>query len=285
MRTLAVCAGTVFFLISCQKDIHIPNENGGSADTSALGKFIVATGITDSSLKVKLDTLITRARRHSWWDLCNVIYPFAGSTATTCKFNLKDPRDEDEAFRLTYYNSSWTYDAKGVHPGADGYARTYFNPSTQLPGPNNCHLSIYSLDNNVGDSDNADIGCYQNGGHAFYLSAESPVVNNNPYSAWDNFNLSGTGMNGIGFFLMTKDATTGSFYGQSSLMSSHPFTNTMLPNTYVFLCNQNVNYLDPTVYGGGFSQRGLAFATIGLNIDSTIEPLMSADISDFVDSK
>src|SRR5436853_6337635 len=94
-------------LFSCQKEASNSNnrangngDNNTPVDTSALGKFIKATGINDPALKDNLDSLITRARRHGWWDLSNVIYPFAGGTQASCKYNLKDPRDEDEAFRL-----------------------------------------------------------------------------------------------------------------------------------------------------------------------------------------
>ena len=50
------------------------------------------------------------------------LYPFVGGTATSHKFNLKDPRDLDAAFRLQF-NGGWTHNSNGVTPnGTNGYA-------------------------------------------------------------------------------------------------------------------------------------------------------------------
>src|SRR5436190_22801042 len=106
MRILTLLVFAGFILISCKKEVGNSNTNtnnnnnndtgGTKVDTTALGKFVKATGITDQVLKVNLDSLITRAKNHGWWDLCKAIYPFAGGTQTSCQYNLKDPRDLDE---------------------------------------------------------------------------------------------------------------------------------------------------------------------------------------------
>src|SRR5215510_612652 len=100
MRTLTVFIIVTIFLLSCQKEASSPDINNNvPTDTTALGKFVKAAGITDQQVKTNLDSLITNARNHNWWSLCKAIYPFVGGTSESCKFNLKDPRDDDAAYR------------------------------------------------------------------------------------------------------------------------------------------------------------------------------------------
>jgi hypothetical protein len=66
------------------------------------------------------------------WSKMKAIYPFVGGTATTHKFNLKDPRDLDAAFRLSF-SGGWTHNSNGVTPnGVNAFANTFFNPRTSL---------------------------------------------------------------------------------------------------------------------------------------------------------
>jgi hypothetical protein len=83
------------------------------------------------------------------------IYPFVGGTASTHKWNLKDPRDLDAAFRLVF-NGGWTHSSTGATPnGTNGYADTKLVPSSVLT-LNNASLSIYSRTDNIADG--YDIG-------------------------------------------------------------------------------------------------------------------------------
>ena len=287
MKIYAILLAFVsLFLFTCKKENNVGSGNNTGSDTSALGKFIKATGITDATLKVNLDSLITRARRHGWWDLCQVIYPLAGGTSTTCKYNLKDPRDSDTAFRLVFNGSTWAFNSNGIHPGASGYGYTYFNPAIQIADPNSCHLSVYSLDDVAGGSDNADIGAWGDG-LGFYLSARDawPDSSGKPFASIGNDGFQGTSVNGAGFFLVTKaSASSSDFYRNSLLMTSASSSPGNLPNLNLFICNQNFPYgAEP--YSAGFSQRGLAFITIGSGINSTMEVSMYSDINDFVESK
>ena len=290
MRTLTLLACASFLLLSCQKEVSSPdthNNNNNKPDTTALGMFVKATGITDEQLKVNLDSLITRARNHGWWDLCNVIYPFAGGTETSNKYNLKDPRDADEAFRLTFLgDSTWTYTNIEANPGISGYGDTHFNPSVALSDPNSCHLSVYSMSDSAGGSDNSDIGAYDAGSNlGFYLSTRTswPDSSGKPFSYISMDALQGTGINGAGYFLMTKSGTNANFYQNSPETQSYATTLGNLPNLNLYICNQNL--LSGNPYSNGFSQRPLSFATIGSGIDSATVVSMYSDILDFVSRK
>jgi len=291
MKTFTLLALSSLLLFSCQKEAKYVNVTPPPVvtDTSALGKFITATGITDANLKTNLDSLISRAKQHGWWDLCKFIYPFAGGTQASCKFNLKDPQDADASFRLLFNGGTWTFTPAAANPGAAGYGYTYFNPSTQIADPNSCHLSVYSMDDVPGGADNADIGAYDDTTHlAYYMSTRDayPDSSGKPFGNISKDVVQGTTQNGAGFFLLTKTASYNiDFYSGSSLIGSDTLASSgNLPNRNLFICNQNFNGA-PEPYDKGFSQRGLAFVTIGSAINNAMEGVMYADIANFVENK
>ena len=70
------------------------------------------------------------------------LYPIVGGTADTHKFNLKDPRDLDAAYRLSY-TGTVTHSSTGmVSNGSTGWANTHVVPSAALL-LNDTHLSTY----------------------------------------------------------------------------------------------------------------------------------------------
>lgn len=287
MRALTVLIIVTFFLLSCQKEVSSPGTNNTPTDTSALGKFLKAAGITDQQAKKNLDSLITRARNHGWWDLCKVIYPLAGGTENSCKFNLKDPKDSNESFRLSFMGDTWTYTNIAINPGASGYGYTYFNPSNQIADQNSVHMSIFSIADAPGEDDNADIGAFNLSDFSgLYLSARTnwPDTSGRPFGYIGDRAFQGQGVNGEGFFLMTKNTLDISFFRDSSVMTSLAATPAALPNMDLFLCNQNFSGAAQP-YSHGFSQRGLAFVTIGSGISGELETLMYLDINDFVENK
>ena len=92
-------------------------------DADALA-FITAAAITDATQQTAIDTLVKGMKADGIWTKMKAIYPFVGGTATTHKWNLKDPRDLDAAFRLVF-NGGWTHSSNGALPnGTNGYADT-----------------------------------------------------------------------------------------------------------------------------------------------------------------
>ena len=106
----------------------IVSSSGASVDTDALA-FITATGITDTTQKSAITTLVTDLKGYNIWTKMKALYPFVGGTASTHKFNLKDPRDLDAAFRLTF-NGGGTHSSTGyLTNNSNAYANTFFSPS------------------------------------------------------------------------------------------------------------------------------------------------------------
>lgn len=64
------------------------------------------------------------------WTKMKAIYPMVGGTATSHKFNLKNPLDTNAAYRLVF-NGGWTHSTNGALPnGTNGYASTFLIPNT-----------------------------------------------------------------------------------------------------------------------------------------------------------
>jgi len=94
--------------------------------------FIAATGITDNTQKSAINSLVISLKGYSIWNKLYVIYPFVGGTAFTNKFNLKDPRDLDAAYRLSF-SGGWTHNDNGITGnGTNTLANTFFNPGDPI---------------------------------------------------------------------------------------------------------------------------------------------------------
>lgn len=148
----------------------IISSSGASFDADALA-FITAASITDNTQKTAVNTLVTDLKAYNIWTKMKAIYPFVGGTATSHKFNLKDPRDLDAAYRLVF-NGGWTHSSTGALPnGTTAYANTYLNPYVVFGGGNSLlptdsthqlvHISKYSRTNST-ITDNFD-GVYTGG--------------------------------------------------------------------------------------------------------------------------
>lgn len=118
--------------------------------------FITEAGITDPTQQGAINTLVEDLKAASIWTKMKAIYPFVGGTATSHKYNLKDPRDLDAAYRLNFVGT-WTHSSTGATP-SNAYADTFLDPSVVLPGFN-MHVSNYSRTQNT-SANGVQIGAY-----------------------------------------------------------------------------------------------------------------------------
>jgi hypothetical protein len=117
--------------------------------------FMTATGIVDPVIETALNTFVTVLKANNLWNKFYALYPFVGGTATTHKFNLKNPLDTNAALRLTF-SGGWVHNTNGITGnGINTFANTWFDDSL-YPISNNHHLSIYNR-TNVNTS-NTDMG-------------------------------------------------------------------------------------------------------------------------------
>ena len=131
-----------------------------SFDADALA-FMTAASITDNTQKTAVNTLVTDLKTYGIWAKIKAIYPMVGGSATSHKFNLKDPRDLDAAYRLVF-NGGWTHSSTGALPnGTTGYADTKFNPVTVSQSLSSTHLSVYTNTANTAGTSRGYIGSIQ----------------------------------------------------------------------------------------------------------------------------
>jgi hypothetical protein len=172
--------------------------------------FISAAGITDSTQKSAIQTLVTDLKGYGIWTKMKALYPFVGGTATTHKFNLKDPRDLDAAFRLVF-SGGWTHSTTGATPnGTNAFSDSFLTPSSSLTF-NNASFSIYSRTNPTITASQA-WGCADSTGYMPLLggavSASKSIA-----SYFYNFTApdvmtSATGQSSAGLILSTRTSST-----------------------------------------------------------------------------
>lgn len=100
-------------------------------DPDALA-FLIAADITNPTIRLAINTLVITMKSNGLWTKMDAIYPFVGGTATTHKFNLKNPADTDAAYRISF-SGGWTHSTSGgITPnGTNASGNTFF---TYTPG-------------------------------------------------------------------------------------------------------------------------------------------------------
>jgi hypothetical protein len=168
-------------------------------DPDALA-FLTAAGITDATIKNAINNLVLGLKNNNIWSKLKAIYPIVGGTSTTHKFNLKDPRDLDVAFRLQFFGTI-THSSNGMQGVTSGYANTFFAP-IEL-GLNNLHLSFYSrTDNNSG----SDMGVQNENDPQFYSYIATRTANASFLLINQNTITSVINNNGTGYYIANRTA-------------------------------------------------------------------------------
>jgi hypothetical protein len=119
---------------------------GSSVSDADAQAFITAAAITDNTQKNAINNLVINLKAAGIWSKMKAVYPMVGGTASSHKWNLKDPRDLDAAFRLTF-TGGWIHASTGAKPnGTNAYADTFLTPSVSL-SQNSTHVSYYTRTN------------------------------------------------------------------------------------------------------------------------------------------
>jgi hypothetical protein len=129
--------------MSYRSIISLMPKTSVDADAQA---FLTAAAITNPTISGAINTLVVQIKSAGIWTKMKAIYPLVGGTASTHKWNLKDPRDLDAAFRLQFFGGV-THSSNGVQGnGTNGYANTFLSPASNLI-QDSTHLSFYSRTN------------------------------------------------------------------------------------------------------------------------------------------
>lgn len=155
------------------KGLYVPSGGGGALDPDAEA-FLTAATITDPTEISAVNQLVIDMKDAGIWTKMIAVYPFVGGTATTHKWNLKDPQDLDAAFRLTF-SGGWTHDSLGIKMnGTNTEAETFLTPNNG----NDRAISAY-LTQRISGAQGVILGAYNSGMLGIKASATQDLFHNN----------------------------------------------------------------------------------------------------------
>ena len=230
-------------------------------DSNALA-FLNYAGITDATQRSAVNTLVSSLKTAGVWTKMRAIYPFVGGSATSHKFNLKDPRDMNTSFRLEF-SGGWTHSSTGAKPnGVDAFANTFLASRSYLNN-DSLHLSFYSR------TDVTSTTCDMGGGQTpNYYAAIYPKFNGGgtlgmSISVHDGGVFVANSSSSAAFYLATRNSSTQVAIFRNnlklSLLNSTRSNNSDMPIILGALNNNGIGTPIPTAY----SPREQAFASIG----------------------
>lgn len=215
--------------------------------------FILASGISGIN-SIAINNLVIDLKSASIWNKMKCIYPFIGSTSTSQKYNLKDSRDLDIAYRLVF-SGGGTFSSNGYQSnGVNAFADTFLNPSTSL-SLNSTHISVY-LRSNV-SSGNSIIGVNDGvtGAKGIYILPNAPNLFYGGVNQDTASNISNT--DSRGFFLVKRTTSTGIILQKNSTQTSSAVNSSGLTNFKISIGAINSGN---TFY---YSTNQIAFSSIG----------------------
>jgi hypothetical protein len=208
-----------------------------------------------------------------------------GGTASTHKFNLKDPRDLDAAFRLVF-NGGWTHSANGALPnGTNGWADTYFKANANLT-PFNAHLSYYSRTTSNPSSGQVFLGSNSttvyNASQQFYLWYRADgVVLATQYQELSNWAVSSIQTNRGGLWMnnrINNIASSLKIFRNGNIIGTATGTGGIITTTNIALgALQGLDGVTPTNY----TNAQCAFSSIGDGLTDTEAANLAITVESF----
>jgi hypothetical protein len=238
-------------------------SSGSSFDADALS-FITASAITDNTQKTAINTLVTDLKTYNIWTKMKALYPFVGGTASTHKWNLKDPRDLDAAYRLVF-NGGWTHSSTGALPnGTTAYADTKITANLHLVNNDN-HYSFYNNGTVSNSGTTMDIGAGDASGEVYlWTYREDFTLKYDNGSSVSNRVSAATNNNGFSIGSRVNNNTQ-KIYKNGTLLNTNTNTNVIsLPNKNILISAGNNNGVVSF-----FSDKQSAFASIGDGLTDT----------------
>jgi hypothetical protein len=233
---------------------------GSSVSDADAQAFITAAAITDNTQKNAINNLVINLKAAGIWSKMKAVYPMVGGTASSHKWNLKDPRDLDAAFRLTF-TGGWIHASTGAKPnGTNGYADTKCNMSTNYSVDTSVHISYYSRTD--GSFVSQDMSVYNGTTVSAIIIRRADFPNHSFFGAnTDNYISLSFDSNGAAFYISNRTALN-IVNGWRNSTKVATGTNTALsrPNLNMFLANMNFNGVPNS---GLYGKRECAFASIG----------------------
>ncbi len=250
----------ILFLIasvsSCQKDVSTPSPGNTFTYDSDAKKFIDSSAITDTTQKSAINNFVIQLKDSSLWSKFVAIYPMVGGTAASTKRNLKDPRDLDAAYRLTFYGNPIFAGSGILFPTILDYADTHLADSS-IGGYNNSSISYYSRTQNANSG--YDLGCTDGVSPYNELSI---YADNGDNSEWFGFSQGILPPSTTGLFMLSSSATDSKRYKNGIVVSSKGSAPNNSYTNLTFLIGKSRVTVNP-------GQKECALVTIGNGLTDT----------------
>jgi hypothetical protein len=232
---------------------RIKRRNGGTdADAQA---FITASGISGTNATAT-NQLVIDLKSANIWTKMKAVYPFVGNTASSQKWNLKNPVDSNAAYRLVF-SGGGTFSANGYLPnGTNAYANTFLIPSTAYSVASSGHMSYYSRTDSNGVNER-EVGALT----ATNYSDLGLRYSGNLYMRWSETGspTQVASPNSLGFYVGTRTAiNVQKIFKNGTQVLTSALIGSALPNINLYLGCLNLSNI-PNYY----SAKQCAFASIG----------------------
>lgn len=244
------------------------------ADSDSLN-FIATANLTLISQKYAIADLVSSLKTANLWTKLYAIYPFIGGTAASHRFNLKDSRDLDAAYRISFVGSA-THSATGVlWNGTNSYGNTFIIPST-IFGTSGSGLGYFSRTGGVPPTtDIVEFGADNTATQAFFIStnhnAGGTVTRHfATLSVLPNKN------SGAGLYSMFRLGTTSYSVYENGLLLGTGTSDGAIPTVPMYIGALN---LANAPYG--YSKREVAFAFVSSYLNITEQATLYNIIRDY----
>jgi hypothetical protein len=230
-------------------NLAVPNDTDAQA-------FITAASITDGTQQSAVNQLVLDLKSANIWTKMKALYPIVGGTAATHKWNLKDPRDLDAAFRLNF-SLGWTHASNGMTPnGTSAFADTFLIPNNILTTNSN-HFSVYTRTNQTTNA--VPLGSYTDSNrlNQLNISTNTGLVY---YTGSASTELLSSLTDSKGFFIGTTRANNDRKTFRNGVQQQ---SLTTLVGTNYSIFKMYVGARNTSGSAGTYTAQQIAFASIG----------------------
>lgn len=232
---------------------------GGTTTDADAQAFITAAGITDGTQQSAVNQLVLDLKSANIWTKMKAIYPILGGSASSHKWNLKDARDLDAAFRLTF-STGWTHSSTGMTP-TNAFANTFYTPSVNGI-IDSAHISFYSRTDT--NTNQVDIGTQISSSYHILQLRVSNVF----YALINQSGLSSTAnTNSTGFYIGNRQASNNIDLFKNGTKTDTTTATALIPNSSVYIGANN---------GGSpnYSSKECSFVSLGDGLTDTEAALL-----------
>lgn len=241
--------------------------------------FIDSAAITNQTEKDAICNIVKQLKDSSLWSKMFAVYPMVGRSASSCKWNLIDPRDLNTSYRLVFHGGL-TFDSTGMTGnGVNGYADPSFtgqNFDSLMYGSYGIYLS-----KNLNEPTCAMGMRVETSSNAISLF---PRSSNTAYCSFTSNQITSTNTDSKGIYIATRTSRTSSktFKNNSVLATHNTFINSGLGDfgyskSLVLLARSDDSYKR-----GYFSNNTCGFAFFGAGLSDAESATMHTIINTFI---